>query len=153
MPCESSNTYDLPFYFDELISGISCRDHNFGFEETNWWAYSKSKYSANYHILFRNSSQSYTHKGSLPQGTFAVTWSSSGFGGRDSIYLYKAALSEPYEEYLREKFNVSDWQGNIFSTQAANVSTNCSNGALGFFATINVIYSRVAVEDVVIYFD
>lgn len=43
------------------------------------------------------------------------------------------SLTADHEEYIRSMLLETDWQGGFFPTQNANVSTNMSEGAIGYF--------------------
>ncbi len=170
MPPLPSEEFNIPLIceisedsFDEYIS-VTTHQHNFGYDKTNIWVYTIiSNYNDNQDSLdgysdpiivcdnqdFRNTGLTFTHKGSIPQGSFAPSFSGGGTGGMaiDSISILKAGISDEYEKYLSDKFNETDWQGSIFSTIPDNVSTNFSDGALGYFYALNIKEGRFLLKD------
>jgi hypothetical protein len=50
----------------------------------------------------------------------------------------KYSLTKEYAAYLRALLLETTWQGGLFTTTSANVPTNLSSGALGYFAACSV---------------
>lgn len=48
------------------------------------------------------------------------------------------SLAPPHAEFIREMLLETSWQGGLFPTAAANVTTNLSSGAVGFFGVCAV---------------
>lgn len=48
------------------------------------------------------------------------------------------SLAPAHAEFVREMLLETNWQGGLFPTEAANVSTNLSSGAVGFFGVCDV---------------
>ena len=57
------------------------------------------------------------------------------------IWIRKYALSNEYAEYLRAVLLETKWRGGFLDSQPANVPSNFSNGALGFFSVCAVTNS------------
>jgi len=51
----------------------------------------------------------------------------------------KYSLTKEHVEFVRAMISETTWKGGLFDSAPANVPTNISNGALGFFAACNVI--------------
>lgn len=62
------------------------------------------------------------------------------------IIRKKYSLSKPYETYLRSLLSETEWRGGIFDLERANVTTNLSEGAIGFFAASTVEIDTTIVE-------
>ncbi len=56
----------------------------------------------------------------------------------DSITLEQHAISEEYYRMISAVFNQTESQGGLFDPPPANVQTNVTNGALGFFSASSV---------------
>jgi hypothetical protein len=148
---DSQNPRPLPYDSSSVSLGIPV--HNFGYERTNIWGYEMPHFFSDtfpkltiYHFLIL---PVYTHKGNIPQGIFPATFGSLGAYGAasDSIEILKAEISEGYNKLLLDMFNETDWQGGMFSTVPGNVSTNLSEGALGYFYALNVKRKRFVIGD------
>jgi len=68
------------------------------------------------------------------------------FPAGSQIVRKKYSVSEPYEVYLRSLLSETEWRGGIFDIQRANVTTNLSEGAIGFFAASTVVIDTTIVE-------
>ena len=57
----------------------------------------------------------------------------------------KYSITREHAEYIRALLLESKWQGGLFDTEHANLPTNMSNGAIGFFGAcgVNTIYLKV----------
>ena len=64
---------------------------------------------------------------------FAPDVESISFPEGSIIDQRRYSLSAEHEEYIRTMLLETDWQGGFFPTENANVSTNMSDGAIGFF--------------------
>jgi hypothetical protein len=51
----------------------------------------------------------------------------------------KFSVSSAYREFLRGLLSETQWRGGVFDVQRANVSTNLSDGAVGFFAVSTIV--------------
>jgi hypothetical protein len=69
---------------------------------------------------------------------FAPVVEQVSFPAGTSITERRYSLSPAHAEFIRELLLETGWQGGLFPTQAANVSTNLSAGALGFFGVCDV---------------
>ncbi len=58
----------------------------------------------------------------------------------------KYSVSEPYETFLRSLLSETEWRGGLFDIERANVTTNLSEGAIGFFAASTVVIDTTIVE-------
>jgi hypothetical protein len=55
------------------------------------------------------------------------------------------SLTAAHAEYLRTLLSETTWQGGLFTTPSANVATNLSAGATGFFGVCAVTSLSVTV--------
>jgi hypothetical protein len=58
----------------------------------------------------------------------------------------KYSLTANYTEYLRTMLLETEWRGGWFDMEPANVNTNLSEGAVGYFAVCNVMTDTIHVE-------
>ncbi len=58
----------------------------------------------------------------------------------------KYGLTDEHQQFIRSLLMETDWSGGIFDVQHGNVSTNLSNGALGFFAACMVITDTTRID-------
>ena len=63
-----------------------------------------------------------------------------------SIIRKRYSVSEPYETFLRSLLSETEWRGGVFDIERANVNTNLSEGAIGFFAASTVVTDTTIVE-------
>lgn len=68
------------------------------------------------------------------------------FPAGSQIVRKKYSVSERYETYLRSLLSETEWRGGIFDIERANVLTNLSEGAIGFFAVSTVVVDTTIVE-------
>ncbi|HTJ48991.1 MAG TPA: DUF4249 family protein [Cyclobacteriaceae bacterium] len=61
------------------------------------------------------------------------------FPVNSTIIRTKYSVSDAYKSYLRSMLSETEWHGGIFDVQRANVSTNLSEGAVGFFAVSTIV--------------
>ena len=168
MPDEPDDDFYIPFFYtpsyddneqprpyDPSSVSLSVYTHNFGYNKTNIWAFEIARYyedeilpHLSLYSYFANLTV-YTHKGSLPQGIFPVTTGGTGIYGAasDTLEIVQAEISEEYSKYLTDRFNETHWQGGMFSTIPGNVSTNLSEGAIGYFYALNTKRKRFVIGD------
>ncbi len=58
----------------------------------------------------------------------------------------KYSLNPEYTEFIRALISETNWKGGLFDSAPANVPTNMSEGAVGFFAACNVISDSLIVQ-------
>ncbi|HNW71082.1 MAG TPA: DUF4249 family protein [Bacteroidales bacterium] len=58
----------------------------------------------------------------------------------------KYSLTKEHVDFVRAMISETTWKGGLFDSAPANVPTNISNGALGFFAACNVITVSLVVQ-------
>lgn len=58
----------------------------------------------------------------------------------------KYSVSPAYRAFLRSMLSETEWRGGVFDVQRANVITNLSEGAVGFFAVCSVVGDTTVVE-------
>ena len=69
---------------------------------------------------------------------FAQSIESVSFPVGTNITETRYSLTPEYAEFIREVLLETQWQGSLFNTTPANVSTNLSSGGAGFFAVCGV---------------
>ncbi|HEY8934726.1 MAG TPA: DUF4249 family protein [Cyclobacteriaceae bacterium] len=69
------------------------------------------------------------------------------FPAGSTIIRTKYSVSAAYRSYLRSMLSETEWHGGIFDVQRANVSTNLSEGAVGFFATSTITSDTTMVTE------
>ncbi len=62
------------------------------------------------------------------------------------IVRRKYSLSKDYQAFARSLLMETEWRGGIFDVQQGNVTTNISNGALGFFTVCMVVMDSMIVK-------
>lgn len=160
IPNEPNDEFNIPitrvidsyYQVNDNYIAYSIPIHNFGYTKTNGWVINQvtlyNNTNPDSYFNFHNFSF-YTHKGNLPQGIFPII---KGYVGSecfptDSIEIIKGEISDQYNKYLLDKFNETAWQGGLFSTYPGNVSTNLSEGAIGYFYAINLKRKRFIIKD------
>ena len=61
------------------------------------------------------------------------------------IVRRKFNVSSRYQEYLRSLLSETEWRGGVFDVEKANVKTNMSEGAIGFFAVTTVVSDTITI--------
>jgi hypothetical protein len=76
---------------------------------------------------------------------FAPSVESISFPSGTKITESRYSITPEYAEFIREVLLETQWQGSLFNTTPANVTTNLSSGGAGFFAVCGVssIYQTV----------
>jgi hypothetical protein len=66
---------------------------------------------------------------------------------RNSVIVRrKHSVSDPYRAFLRAMLSETEWRGGVFDIQRADVPTNFSAGAIGFFAVSTVVSDTTIVQ-------
>jgi hypothetical protein len=127
--------------------------HNFGYKYPSIWTDNENT-TQNGEIIpigIKNmyNLKLYNHVGSIPQGVFPASFSSTGASGlaSDSLEIIKMSVSDAYYEYLLSQFNITEWSSGIFSTIPGNTKTNVSEGGTGFFYCTDVKRFRMTYKD------
>ncbi|HOV10658.1 MAG TPA: DUF4249 family protein [Bacteroidales bacterium] len=68
------------------------------------------------------------------------------FPAGTKIIERKYSLNPEYVEFLRALISETNWKGGLFDSAPANVPTNLSSGATGFFAACHVITDSLIVQ-------
>ncbi len=68
------------------------------------------------------------------------------FPSGTNITQRKYSLSPEYAEFIRTLLSETEWTGGFFDVTPANLSTNLSGGAVGFFAACTVIERKIVVK-------
>jgi hypothetical protein len=69
---------------------------------------------------------------------FAPDAEQVGFPGRTFIVEKRYSLTTEHAGFLRELLSETTWQGGLFNSAAANIPTNLSQGAIGYFGACAV---------------
>jgi len=77
---------------------------------------------------------------------FAPLMEQTTFPAGSIIEEKRYSLSSGHAEFLRELLLETNWQGSMFPTANANVSTNLSEGAIGYFGLCAVTELSLVVE-------
>ena len=64
---------------------------------------------------------------------FSPTKETVWFPDSTVIFEKKYSLTRPHADFLRAMVSETAWRGNYFDVESANVPTNLSEGAIGFF--------------------
>lgn len=64
-----------------------------------------------------------------------------------TVIRKKYSVSTVYRAFLRSMLSETEWRGGVFDVQRDNVSTNLSEGAVGFFAVSTVVADTTVVLD------
>jgi hypothetical protein len=76
---------------------------------------------------------------------FAPQMDAINFPAGTIITERRYSITPVHAEFIRELLLETDWTGGLFNVAAANVTTNLSNGALGFFGLCAVTQLSVTV--------
>lgn len=68
------------------------------------------------------------------------------FPDKSIVVRRKYSVSPAYKAFLRSMLSETEWRGGGFDIQRANVPTNLSEGATGFFAVCTVVSDTTVVE-------
>jgi hypothetical protein len=68
------------------------------------------------------------------------------FPPRSLVIRRKYSLSASYKTFLRSMLSETEWRGGVFDIQRSDVTTNLSEGAVGFFAVCSVVSDSTVVE-------
>ena len=63
-----------------------------------------------------------------------------------TVIRRKYSVSPAYRAFLRSMLSETEWRGGVFDIQRSNVTTNLSEGAVGFFAVCSVVADTTVVE-------
>mgnify|MGYP001408540027 CR=1 FL=1 len=77
---------------------------------------------------------------------FAPEMEKVNFPRGTKIIEKKYSLNSEYAEFIRALISETNWKGGLFDSAPANVPTNLSAGAIGFFAACNVIADTIVVQ-------
>lgn len=69
------------------------------------------------------------------------------FAAGTIVIRRKYSVSEAYREFLRSMLSETEWRGGVFDVQRDNVSTNLSDGAVGFFAVSTVVADTTVITE------
>jgi hypothetical protein len=69
------------------------------------------------------------------------------FAAGTIVIRRKYSVSEVYRAFLRSMLSETEWRGGVFDVQRDNVSTNLSDGAVGFFAVSTVVADTTVITE------
>jgi len=64
-----------------------------------------------------------------------------------TVIRKKYSVSTEYRAFLRSMLSETEWRGGVFDVQRDNVSTNLSEGAVGFFAVSTVVADTTLITE------
>jgi hypothetical protein len=67
------------------------------------------------------------------------------FPSGSRIIRKKFSVSDNYQKFLRSLLSETEWRGGLFDVERDNITTNLSEGAIGFFAVTTVVTDTVFV--------
>jgi hypothetical protein len=68
------------------------------------------------------------------------------FPKNTTIIQKKYSLSNEHAEFIRSLLFETEWRGGFFDVEAFNVSTNLSEGAVGYFGVSTVLTDTIEVS-------
>jgi hypothetical protein len=68
------------------------------------------------------------------------------FPPQSLVIRKKYSVSARYRTFLRSMLSETEWRGGVFDVQRSDVTTNLSEGAVGFFAVCSVVSDTTVVE-------
>jgi hypothetical protein len=77
---------------------------------------------------------------------FAPEMEQINFPAGTKIVERKYSLTMAHAEFVRAMISETTWKGGLFDSAPANVPTNLSEGALGFFAVCDVVIDSAIVQ-------
>ncbi|MFW5850884.1 MAG: DUF4249 family protein [Bacteroidota bacterium] len=113
----------------------------FGFDETGTWIPYKQVTANSY--FFADIVSPDISAGSSGD----ITVGEHGSPQDSTIIATKHSMSDSYKTYLIQTMYESIWNTSFFSVTPANVTTNLSNGGLGFFAACDVTSKSILYKD------
>lgn len=69
------------------------------------------------------------------------------FPAGSRIVRKKYSVSNNYKEFLRSLLSETEWRGGLFDVEHANIPTNLSEGAIGFFAVSTVFTDTIVINE------
>lgn len=69
------------------------------------------------------------------------------FPAEAMVIRKKYSVSTTYRAFLRSMLSETEWRGGVFDVQRDNVSTNLSEGAVGFFAVSTVVADTAVITE------
>jgi hypothetical protein len=68
------------------------------------------------------------------------------FPANTTIIRKKYSVSDSYKTFLRAMLTETEWRGGLFDVQRADVPSNLSTGAVGFFAVSTVVSDTTVIQ-------
>lgn len=69
------------------------------------------------------------------------------FSAGAAVIRKKYSVSAAYRAFLRSMLSETEWRGGVFDVQRDNVSTNLSEGAVGFFAVATIVADTTVIAE------
>lgn len=140
----NKNTNDSLYYLTNLPSQFSLNENAMYQILIDWSGlsqYSDSSYNQTHQLLYYYSLENID----IPE-ILAPQTESIYFPKGSIITQRKYSLTYSHAQFIRSLLLETNWRGGVFDLEQGNVTTNLSNGALGFFAACSVIQKQVIVE-------
>lgn len=132
---------------------LSLQWHHFGFPVSNEWIWSgKETFIDTINIFYNyNYATAYSHQFADAQGLFSnieyYTAMPPEYTEKDdTLVVIRVSLSDGYYKHLNQKFMEYDWKEGVFASQPGNLSTNMSEGAMGYFFASDLYKKEIIVE-------
>jgi hypothetical protein len=148
------NEIPLP-YRDE--AGLSVKKHHFGFPNSCIYLWNNKKYiSDTVNYVSNIFAKSYAHQFADVQGVFAnmnyyTFFLNNDYQDKDTVITILQTISDEYYDYLRQRFNETDWKESTFATISGNLPSNVSEGGTGFFYVSDLFKKEIIIEDLLKY--
>lgn len=77
---------------------------------------------------------------------FAPEMERISFPAGTTVKERKYSLTPGHAEFIREMLSVTNWRGGLFDTAPANITTNLSSGAVGYFGACAVLSATTTIN-------
>ncbi|HCN82117.1 MAG TPA: hypothetical protein DIT07_00630 [Sphingobacteriaceae bacterium] len=143
----------LPFKSFKQVNNtihLTIPKHTFGFLNPSKWLIAYEGIPLWNPSKFDSSNYSYTHTQGSPNSIYPLIYQvrEADLKPNDFLFIYKFSLSDEYAKYLYSVFQETDWKG-IFSSVPSEIKGNISEGAVGFFYTLDVDLRRYRAGDLI----
>ena len=137
------NTNDSLFYYDWKMDVYFAEDamYEFYFDWSKVVGYENLDAAQNHFLGY-----TYTLKTIDVNEIFAAQKENANFPAGTIITEKKYSLTPEHADYIRAMLSETQWNGNVFEASPANLPTNLSDGAIGFFAGCEVVVDTLVVS-------
>jgi hypothetical protein len=134
---------DSEYYYDWKIDVYFTEDamYEISFDWSHVTGYEDLEYDQNHFIGY-----TYSLKTIDVNEIFSAKKENVFFPLGTIIVIKKYSLTPEHAEYIRALLSETQWNGNIFSTAPANLPTNLSEGAIGFWGGCKVVADTIVVS-------